>query len=89
MTLFIYFELTSDLFYISLPQASLVPADRLYGIKKEILDGVGFASPQVFPITSDGMPLQLLAYLRLARIQDSAEFARVLPAAPLLLRRRA
>ncbi len=66
------------------PQASLVAADRLYGIKKEILDSVGLTSPQEFPITVDGMPLQLLAYLRVARIQDSAEFARVRPPLPPL-----
>lgn len=59
-------------------QASLVAADRLYSVKKEVLDGVGFETPQEFPISVDGMPLQLLAYLRMARIVDSAEFARVL-----------
>ena len=28
-------------------QASLVAADRLYGIKKDILDSIGFTNPQV------------------------------------------
>lgn len=58
-------------------EASLVASDRLYSIKKEVLDGVGFETPQDFPITVDGMPLQLLAYLRMARIVESAEFTRV------------
>lgn len=58
-------------------EASLVASDRLYSVKKEVLDGVGFETPQKFPISVDGMPLQLLAYLRMARIVDSAEFARV------------
>jgi hypothetical protein len=38
---------------------------------------MGMASPQEFPITTAGMPLQLLSYLRLARLQDPAEFAKV------------
>ena len=46
-------------------------------MKKQILDGLGLASPQAFPITRDGMPLQMLSYLRLARLQDPAEFAKV------------
>lgn len=61
-------------------QASLVAADRLYSVKKEILEGSGFTTPQEFPITVDGMPVQLLSYMRMARIQDSAEFAKVPPA---------
>eukprot|EP00208_Stichococcus_sp_RCC1054_P004802 CAMPEP_0206140612 /NCGR_PEP_ID=MMETSP1473-20131121/10038_1 /ASSEMBLY_ACC=CAM_ASM_001109 /TAXON_ID=1461547 /ORGANISM="Stichococcus sp, Strain RCC1054" /LENGTH=455 /DNA_ID=CAMNT_0053534817 /DNA_START=485 /DNA_END=1852 /DNA_ORIENTATION=- len=58
-------------------EASLVAADRLYSVKKEILEGSGFTTPQEFPITVDGMPVQLLSYMRMARIQDSAEFAKV------------
>lgn len=61
-----------------LSQTSLVAADRLWQSKREILDSVGFDSPQEFPISVDGMPQQLLSYLRLARLQNSAEFAKVL-----------
>ena len=57
-------------------QASLVASDRLYGAKKQVLDSLGMGSPQEFPITTNGMPLQLLSYLRLARLQDAAEFAK-------------
>ena len=57
-------------------QASLVASDRLYGAKKQVLDSMGMASPEEFPITTDGMPLQLLSYLRLARLQDPAELAK-------------
>lgn len=32
---------------------------------------------QEFPISADRMPLQLLAYLRLARLQDPAQLALV------------
>ena len=59
------------------PQASLVASDRLSGMKKQILEGLGLATPQAFPITRDGFPLQLLSYLRLARLQDPAELAKV------------
>ena len=59
-------------------QTSLVAADRLWQTKREVLEAVGFDTPQEFPITVDGMPQQLLSYLRLARLQNSAEFAKVL-----------
>ena len=52
-------------------------SDRLYGAKKQVLDSIGMGSPEEFPITTAGMPLQLLSYLRLARLQDPAEFAKV------------
>jgi Rubisco LSMT substrate-binding len=58
-------------------QASLVAADRLWQSKRDILESVGFDTPQEFPISADGMPQQLLSYLRLARLQNSAEFAKV------------
>ena len=61
------------------PQASLVASDRLFGMKKQILEGLGLATPQSFPITREGFPLQLLSYLRLARLQDPAELAKVGP----------
>lgn len=59
-------------------QASLVASDRLFGMKSQILEGFGLTSPQAFPITTEGMPLQMVAYLRLARLQDPGEFAKVL-----------
>jgi Rubisco LSMT substrate-binding len=58
-------------------QASLVAADRLWQSKREILDSVGFDTPQEFPVSADGMPQQLLSYLRLSRLQNAAEFAKV------------
>ncbi len=70
-------------FFVFPSQASLVASDRLYQSKKEILDSVGLDNPQEFPITKEGMPVQLLSYLRLARLQNSAEFARVGSLKPL------
>ena len=67
---------------VSLVQASLVASDRLFGMKCQILEGFGLTSPQAFPITTEGMPLQMVAYLRLARLQDPGEFAKVLPPQP-------
>ena len=61
---------------MSVAQASLVASDRLYGAKKQVLDAMGLGSPEEFPVTTAGMPLQLLSYLRLARLQDPAEFAK-------------
>ena len=51
-------------------QASLVAADRLWQSKREILDSVGFDTPQEFPISADGMPQQLLSYLRLSTLAE-------------------
>eukprot|EP00884_Botryococcus_braunii_P013165 jgi/Botrbrau1/2184/Bobra.101_2s0019.2 len=55
----------------------LVAADRLYSTKKQILESLGFATRQDFPIFEDRMPLPLLAYLRLARVSDPAQLAKV------------
>ena len=38
---------------------------------------LGFGSEQQFPVYADRFPIQLLAYLRLSRIQDPAMFAKV------------
>ena len=38
---------------------------------------MGFDISQEFPIYADRMPTQLLAYLRLSRLQDSGEMAKV------------
>lgn len=55
----------------------LVPTDRLRSAKLSILEAVGLADGVDFPITATAMPLQLLAYLRLARVADSAALASV------------
>ena len=59
----------------------LVPTDRLLRAKRQILEAAGFPpgsdASQAFPIFADRMPLQLLAYLRLARLQESAQLASV------------
>eukprot|EP01025_Chloroclados_australasicus_P026878 TRINITY_DN26696_c0_g2_i1.p2 TRINITY_DN26696_c0_g2~~TRINITY_DN26696_c0_g2_i1.p2 ORF type:complete len:501 (-),score=29.89 TRINITY_DN26696_c0_g2_i1:203-1489(-) len=57
--------------------ASLVQADRLYNMKKEILESYGLEALQQFPIMEDRIPLQLLSYLRLSRVQDAAQIAKI------------
>lgn len=58
--------------------ASLLAADRLYAQKAEILTAAGLdPNGQAFPVRRDALPTQLLSYLRLARVQDPAQFARV------------
>lgn len=58
--------------------ATLLAADRLYAQKAEILAAAGLeARGQAFPVRRDALPTQLLSYLRLARVQDAAQFARV------------
>lgn len=43
----------------------------------QIVQSLGFeAANQEFPIYADRMPTQLLAYLRLSRLQDSGEIAK-------------
>jgi hypothetical protein len=42
-----------------------------------VLDQLGFSALEGFPVYADRMPNQLLAYLRLARLQDPALFAKV------------
>eukprot|EP01024_Parvocaulis_polyphysoides_P018683 TRINITY_DN18291_c1_g3_i1.p1 TRINITY_DN18291_c1_g3~~TRINITY_DN18291_c1_g3_i1.p1 ORF type:complete len:316 (-),score=22.75 TRINITY_DN18291_c1_g3_i1:137-1084(-) len=63
-----------DYMYIT---ASLVQADKLYRMKREILQNYGLEAEQQFPIMQDRIPLQLLSYLRLSRIQDAAQIAKV------------
>ena len=57
--------------------AELIPADQLYQVKEQILGSFGYGPQAAFPVYEDRMPLQYLAYLRLARVQDSAQLARV------------
>jgi len=58
--------------------AALLPADRLFAQKAEILAAAGLDPlKQAFPVRRDALPTQLLSFLRLARVQDAAQFARV------------
>ena len=54
-----------------------VPNDRLEAAKSEILSACGYGSAVQFPAYRDRFPLQLLGYLRLSRMQNSAELAMV------------
>lgn len=57
--------------------ASLIDADRYFQMKQSVLEAMGMSARQAFPVYADRMPLQLLAYVRLARMQDPALFAKV------------
>jgi len=63
----------------SLPwPASLLASDRLFEAKRLALEAEGLAAAdQVFPLSAFAMPTQLLAYMRLQRITEAAELARV------------
>lgn len=55
----------------------LAATDRMRTTKLQILEAVGLVDGQSFPIKRGGFPLQLLSYLRLARLQDPAQLAAV------------
>eukprot|EP00878_Enallax_costatus_P003647 GHUV01003861.1.p1 GENE.GHUV01003861.1~~GHUV01003861.1.p1 ORF type:complete len:495 (+),score=148.67 GHUV01003861.1:1566-3050(+) len=57
--------------------AALLPADRYFGMKQQLLESFGFTAQERFPVYADRFPIQLLSYLRLSRIQDSGLFAKV------------
>ena len=59
--------------------ASLLATDRLYSAKVATLEAAGLApADQVFPVCAElGMPTQLLSYLRMSRITDTAELMKV------------
>eukprot|EP00958_Prasinococcus_capsulatus_P027383 scaffold5495_cov376-Prasinococcus_capsulatus_cf.AAC.4 len=61
--------------YVNL-EATLVNTDKMYDLKKEIVENEGFTATQRFPIFVDRFPIQLLTYLRLTRIQDPIEIAK-------------
>ena len=65
---------TSD--FVDFP-ASLIPADKYFIMKSQILESMGFGPKEMFPVFADRMPNQLLAYVRLSRVQDPALFAKV------------
>lgn len=69
-------ELSNPADYLML-QASLVAADRMYQLKKDILEQFGFGTEENFPIYADRIATQHLAYLRLSRLTDAAQLARV------------
>ena len=48
----------------------------------QVVQSLGFDINQEFPIFADRMPTQLLAFLRLSRLQDSGELAKVRVALP-------
>ena len=58
--------------------ASTVNTDKLFDAKRQILEGMGMsADSQAFPVFADRMPLQMLAYLRLARVKEPSELMTV------------
>ena len=50
---------------------------RYFIMKSQILESMGFTPKERFPVFADRMPNQLLAYIRLSRVQDPALFAKV------------
>ncbi|KAG2498938.1 hypothetical protein HYH03_003128 [Edaphochlamys debaryana] len=62
--------------YLDWP-ASLVQADKYYMLKAQVLESMGFGPKENFPVYADRMPIQLLAYLRLARVADPGLMAKI------------
>ncbi|CAG9467763.1 unnamed protein product [Pedinophyceae sp. YPF-701] len=59
-------------------RSSLVAADRMFELKRQVVEASGLsADNQEFPLFADRMPNQLLSYLRLSRVQDPAELAKI------------
>lgn len=68
------FEPSNPSDYITLT-ADLVPADKLYNQKASILTELGFeASTVEFPVAADRISTQHLAFLRLSRLTNAAQF---------------
>lgn len=57
--------------------ASLVAADRLYQMKEEVANAMDLGVSVDFPIYEDRLATQHLAYLRMSRLTDPAQMARV------------
>jgi len=55
----------------------LLLSHRYYTQKRDVLQEVGFGPSERFPVYGDRFPIQLLAYLRLSRIQDPLLFTKV------------
>lgn len=55
----------------------LVPADRLYSAKRQVLESLGYQQKETFRIYQERIPSQLLSFLRLSRIQDVNQLTQV------------
>lgn len=51
--------------------------DRYFLLKNQILESLGYKIEEEFPVYAEKMPTQLLAYLRMARVQDPGLLAKV------------
>ncbi|KAI5069526.1 hypothetical protein GOP47_0015827 [Adiantum capillus-veneris] len=58
-------------------EVELVNGDPLRTLKSQILQMANFQDGQSFPLYLDRFPTQLLSYMRLARLQDAVEFAKI------------
>ncbi|PRW58899.1 rubisco small subunit N-methyltransferase [Chlorella sorokiniana] len=58
-------------------ETGLVAADRMYTTKRQILEELGLGVRAEFPITQDSITTQQLVYLRMARLQDPAQLAKI------------
>eukprot|EP00466_Bigelowiella_natans_P007886 jgi/Bigna1/86998/estExt_fgenesh1_pg.C_150260 len=58
-------------------QANVVMADALYTAKKQILDAYNMSEEQTFLVYKDRLPLELLSYLRLSRLQNTDELLKL------------
>ncbi|KAH7299686.1 hypothetical protein KP509_24G024400 [Ceratopteris richardii] len=58
-------------------EVGLVKSDPLRKLKSQILQAANFQDEQSFPLYNDRFPLQLLSYMRLARLQDPALLAKI------------
>ena len=61
----------------STAKPSVCQQQNMASIVLQVVQSLGFDVKQDFPIYADRMPTQLLAYLRLSRLQDSGEIAKV------------
>lgn len=57
--------------------AAILRADKMFMSKLEIAQAYGFSQKEQFGIYQDRMPVQLMGYLRLSRMQNAAELAAV------------
>lgn len=64
----------SDCLYFD---GELIKADKYFQAKEQLLQAMNMSNSEKFPVYADRFPIQLLAYLRLSRIQDPALFAKV------------
>lgn len=55
--------------------AAILRADKMFMSKLEIAQAYGFSQKEQFGIYQDRMPVQLMGYLRLSRMQNAAELA--------------